>query len=102
MSKTKEKTQPVKYKLDVYERIADRIVQESMGVIIAENNNHQYQKGDLLEFNVLEEGYGALHCMGHPLNDQIYEVTGAYTGRGIEQGYVVLLVKYWGSNDSDD
>lgn len=85
----------------VKESIANRIVEDAKGLLIVENSDRQYQKGDPLTFDVEENGVG-LKCFAHPLASQIYRVSGVYSGRGIEPGYVALLIDYFGPNEESD
>lgn len=85
----------------VRESIANRIVNDAKGLLIVENSDRQYQKGDLLTFDVGEDGVG-LKCFAHPLADQVYRISGVYSGRGIEPGYVALLIDYFGPNKESD
>lgn len=83
------------HNVEVRESLADRILKEKRGVLILENNGHQYQKGDRIMFNVIEDNIH-LECVSHDLRRQLYVVTNVYSGRGIEPGYVVLLIDYGG------
>ena len=97
-TKTKKTSKPSIHNARVKENIADRILKDARGVLVLENNDRQYQKGDILTFTVEEEGIG-LENTWHGLKEQAYEVTNVYSGRGIEPGYVVLLIDYKCSRD---
>ena len=92
MKKSKS-SKPSVHNAIVKENIANRILKDARGVLILENNDRQYQKGDLITFTVEEEGI-CLENTWHGLKEQAYEVTNVYSGRGIEPGYVVLLIDY--------
>lgn len=89
-----------KHNAVVKESIADRIVKDARGLLIVENNDRQYQKGDLLTFTVEEDGI-CLENTWHALKTQVYRISGVYSGRGIEPGYVALLIDYFGPNKED-
>lgn len=86
---------PTIHKVDVSATEAERIVKNARGVLVLTNNDHQYQKGDLIAFEAMEGGYMSLRDPFNPINDQLYEVTYVYSGRGVEQGYVVVSIKYY-------
>ena len=92
----------ITHNIEVSHSTADRIVNETRGVLIVQNNSHQYQTGDFIEFNVLEDGICGLHDSFHSLNDQMYIVNGVYSGTGIEPGYVVLLVDYYSAREESE
>lgn len=91
--KKNKSSKPSVHNAIVKENIANRILRDARGVLVLENNDRQYQKGDLITFTVEEEGI-CLENTWHGLKEQAYEVTNVYSGRGIEPGYVVLLIDY--------
>lgn len=94
---------PTIHKVDVSATEAERIVKAARGVLVLANNDHQYQKGDLIRFEAMEEGYMSLRDPFNPINDQLYKVNYVYSGRGVEQGYVVVSIEYYdGTEDEDD
>lgn len=50
-----------------------------------------YQKGDLLQFQVMKSEYYS--DLTHPLNDRIYEITYVHSGLGMDREYVVLAIR---------
>ena len=78
--KKNKSSKPSVHNAIVKENIANRILRDARG-------------GDLITFTVEEEGI-CLENTWHGLKEQAYEVTNVYSGRGIEPGYVVLLIDY--------
>ena len=75
----------------ISETMADRIHRAGIGVLIEENIDHQFQKGDLVKFIVTENYFSSLETM-HDIDDEVYAINSVYSGRGVEQRFVVLLV----------
>jgi len=97
------KKKAITHEVDVSATIANRMVDNATGVLILENNGHQYQTGEFISFHVVEDGYGSLTDIGNPLMEQIWIIKEIYSGRGIEPGYIVVLVNYLKSKgESDD
>lgn len=90
----KAETKALTHKVEVSATEAGRIVHAASGVLVLENNRHQYQKGDLIRFDAVEDGYMGLRDSFNPIHDQIYEVDYVYSGRGIEPGFVVVSIHY--------
>lgn len=93
---------PTIHKVDVSATEAGRIVKAARGVLVLANNDHQYQKGDLISFEAMEEGYMSLRDPFNPINDQLYKVNYVYSGRGVEQGYVVVSIEYYDGAEDED
>lgn len=94
---------PTIHKVEVSATEAERIVKAARGVVILRNNDHQYQRGDLIAFTAMDKYCPSLHDTFNPINDQLYKVTYVYSGRGVEQGYVVVSVEYYDEkSDADD
>ena len=89
------------HRLDVRTTITDRMVENAIGLALAKNSDYQYQKGDLLYFHV-DEDSGMFSDIGHPLMDQVWIVDQVYSGRGIEPGYVALMIKYKRSKTEEE
>ena len=96
------KKRAITHEVDVPATIANRMVDSATGILILENNGHQYQTGEFISFHVVEDGYGSLTDIGNPLMDQIWAIKEIYSGRGIEPGYIVALVGYSKSKEEDD
>ena len=93
---------PTMHEVEVSATEAGRIVKAARGVLVLRNNNHQYQRGDLISFTAMEDELPSLRDSFNPINDQLYEVTYVYSGRGVEQGYVVVAVEYYDDAESDE
>lgn len=48
-----------------------------------------YQKGDVVEFNVID----GIYEINHPLNDKEFEITYVLHGWGIKEGWCVFGIK---------
>jgi len=82
--------------LELHKIIADRIANERFGVLFINNKNRQFQVGDLVEFEVLEEGdFDTLHDIGHILPDMIFKVVQVISNSHIQEDYVCVVVKYF-------
>ena len=55
-------------------------------------NDRGYQKGDIVEFVVLNDSDGCEY-VDHPLANKRYEITYVLSGWGIENGYCVFGIK---------
>lgn len=51
------------------------------------NNDRGYQKGDRVQYRVVDN---CSISIGHPLNDKTYEITYVLSGWGINEGYVAF------------
>lgn len=96
------KKREITHEVDVKATIANRMVDSATGVLILENNGHQYQTGEFISFHVVEDGYGSLTAIGNPLMEQIWVIKEIYSGRGIEPGYIVALVGYFKSKEENE
>lgn len=99
----KLKSKPtITHEVEVPTTIANRMVDAAVGVLILENNGHQYQTGEFVKFHVVEDGYCSITDIGNPLMEQIWVIKEVYSGRGIEPGYIVALVKYLKAKDEEE
>lgn len=96
------KKRAITHEVDVKATIANRMVDSASGILILENNEHQYQTGEFISFHVVEDGYGSLTAIGNPLMEQIWVIKEIYSGRGIEPGYIVALVGYFKSKEENE
>ena len=53
-------------------------------------NDRGYQKGDLIQFQVMDEWYPNA---SHSLNDKVFEITYVLSGWGLCEGYVAFAIK---------
>ena len=102
MSKTKAKTKKVKFSketelpalyqdVEVNEKEADRILQHGFGSLIMDIRCSTPQKGDILNFRVVEDGICSLAAPWNKLNDLAGTVLNVQAGKlGIEKGYAVV------------
>ena len=56
-------------------------------------NDRGYQKGDIVQFKVLERGGLNLSKIGHRLEGKRYRITYVLNSRHIEDGYVVFSIE---------
>ena len=89
------------HSVEVSETEANRIVNSGSGVLVLSTGYHQYQKGDIIKFDAMEDDCPSLRDTFNPINDQLYIVTYVYSGRGVEHGYVVVAVEYYKSTDEN-
>jgi len=55
-------------------------------------NDRNYQKGDFIIFFVVDNDGN--HLDGHILDGKYYMITNVHSGLGMQDGYVVLGIKY--------
>ena len=56
-------------------------------------NDRGFQKGDLIEFSVIEKGVVNDYNVDHALNGKRFEITYVLNGWGLKENYVVLAIK---------
>ena len=80
--------QVLKIKQQYADRIADRVKKFEV-----RKNDRDYQVGDIIRFNVLDnEGYEHTDY-SHPLNNTEWQIIYIHTGLGMEKDYVVLGIE---------
>lgn len=79
------------HELKIERRWADDILYFGKSFEVRKNDRN-FQKGDRIQFNVLEEGTEFIDCK-HPLGEEIYEIEYVHEGLGMEKGYAVLAIK---------
>ena len=89
---TKEAELPALYQdVEVNEKEADRILQYGFGSLIMDIRCSTPQKGDVLNFKVVEDGICALAVPWNNLNKLAGTVLNVQAGKlGIEKGYAVV------------
>lgn len=83
------------HNLKIDERWADDILFHNKTFEVRRNDRN-YQKGDLIVFNVVEEGgyiWRSETNIEHELTGKEYEIIYVHSGLGLEEGYVVLGIK---------
>ncbi len=89
---TKEAELPALYQdVEVNEKEADRILQYGFGSLVMDIRRSTPQKGDILNFKVVEDGICALAVPWNNLNKLAGTVLNVQAGKlGIEKGYAVV------------
>lgn len=89
---TKEAELPALYRdVEVNEKEADRILQYGFGSLIMDIRCSTPQKGDILNFKVVEDGICSLAAPWNKLNKLAGTVLNVQAGKlGIEKGYAVV------------
>lgn len=77
------------HEVKIYESYADAVLSGEKTFEIR-NNDRGYQKGDVLKFIVIKDGFGL--CLSHYLNNKEYEITYIHSGLGMKEGYVALAI----------
>lgn len=78
--------------LKIKQQYADRIVDKVKNFEVRKNDR-DYQVGDIIRFNVLDdEGYENTDY-SHPLNNTEWDIIYIHTGLGMEKDYVVLGIE---------
>lgn len=79
--------------IKIQQEFADAIISGEKTFEVRKNDRG-YQKGDLIRFHVVDEGYPITSPItSHLLNDKTYEITYVLSGWGLREGYVALAIK---------
>lgn len=78
----------MKHKLKLYKEYADSILNGEKTFEIR-FNDRGYQKGDFIEFNVID----GIYEINHPLNYKTFEITYVLTGWGLQENWCALAIK---------
>lgn len=77
------------HRLKIYKAYADAIL-EGIKTFEIRYDDRGYQKGDLVEFNVIDSN----DCeINHPLNDKKFEITYVIHGWGLKEDWCVFSIK---------
>ena len=79
------------HEVKIYESYADAVLSGDKTFEIC-FNDRGYQKGDRLKFTVIDDA-GYQRIFSHGLNDKEYEITYVYSGFGVKENYVALVIK---------
>ena len=77
------------HKIKILKQFADTVLSGEKSFEVR-HNDRGYQKGDNVEFQVMDGD----HAISHPLNDRVFEITYVLSGWGIEKDYVVFGIKH--------
>lgn len=80
------------HKLKIEQRFADAKLDNDK-LFEVRLNDRYYQKGDLIQYTVVtncDSNVPNMPIVTHPLSNSTYEITYVYSGKGVEQGFVVL------------
>lgn len=77
------------HRLKIYQAYADPILEGNKTFEIR-YDDRGYQKGDLVEFNVIDNND---HEINHPLNDKKFEITYVIHGWGLKDSWCVFSIK---------
>ena len=80
---------PKLHKIKLREEFADAVLCGDKTFEVRENDRG-YQKGDLVQFIVIDE---CQLTISHPLTKETYRITYVLGGWGIKEGYVVFGIK---------
>lgn len=78
----------MKHLLKLYKEYADP-VHNGEKTFEIRYNDRGYQKGDLIQFHVIDGAYE----VDHPLNNEIFEITYVLSGWGVIDNWVALSIK---------
>lgn len=77
------------HNIKILRSFADAVLSGDKNFEVRENDRG-YQKGDIVNFTVIDKGI----CMNsHKLNTEFFEITYVLSGWGIKDGYVVFGIK---------
>lgn len=77
------------HNIKILRSFADAVISGDKNFEVRENDRG-YQKGDTVNFTVIDKGI----CMNsHKLNTEFFEITYVLSGWGIKDGYVVFGIK---------
>ena len=74
------------HRIKLLETFADAVLDGRKNFEVRENDRG-YQRGDLVEFLVVNK---VGNRVNHPLNSKLFEITYVLSGWGIKDGYVVF------------
>lgn len=74
------------HRIKLLETFADAVLDGRKNFEVRENDRG-YQRGDLVEFLVINK---LGNRVNHPLNSKLFEITYVLSGWGIKDGYVVF------------
>lgn len=74
------------HRIKLLETFADAVLDGRKNFEVRENDRG-YQRGDLVEFIVINK---LGNRVNHPLNSKLFEITYVLSGWGIKDGYVVF------------
>lgn len=78
----------MKHILKLYKEYADPVLNGEKSFEIR-YNDRGYQKGDLIQFQVIDGPYE----MNHPLNNETFEITYVLSGWGLKDNWAALSIK---------
>ena len=78
--------------IKIQEDFADAVLSGEKTFEVRENDRG-YQKGDIVQFKVVERGGLTLEKYGHKLTGKRYRITYVLNGWGIKDGYVAFSIK---------
>ena len=81
---------PKLHKIKIREEFADAVLYGDKTFEVRENDRG-YQKGDLVQFDVIDKYYH--ESISHPLEKETYRITYVLNGWGIEPKFVVFSIK---------
>ena len=76
------------HKLKLYKEYADAVLSGEKSFEIR-FNDRGYQKGDFIEFNVVD----GIYEINHPLNDKKFVITYILHGWGLQENWCALAIK---------
>ena len=77
------------HKIKLQKEFADAVLSGDKCFEIRENDRG-YQKGDKVQFKVMD---GPFEAYSHPLNKAMYEITYVLSGWGLKNGFVVFGIR---------
>lgn len=77
------------HRIKLQKEFADAVLSGDKCFEIRENDRG-YQKGDKVQFKVMD---GSFEAYSHPLNEIIYEITYVISGWGLKNGFVIFGIR---------
>lgn len=79
------------HKLKLHKEYADAVLSGEKSFEIR-FNDRGYQKGDYIQFNVIDGKYG-IYGINHKLNDKLFIITYVLQGWGLQDNWCALAIK---------